>query len=157
MAYFVSRLEATIVRKAEEAHPHFRSCLSAFCDQGQIHKELDNPCVKCKACGTKSCFNHGVPWHERYTCAQYDAMHPNAVSLMTSEKRIQSIAKRCPGKGCMFYVEKDGGCDNMYCSRCQQSWNWGTVKFDFEVENHPKAMEGKPVEQFAGQGQGLPE
>lgn len=33
----------------------------------------------------------------------------------------------------MFYVEKDGGCDHMFCSRCQENWNWTSVRFDDEV------------------------
>ena len=134
-AYPLPSLEAIVERKLEEAHPRFRSCLSASCESGQIHHHLLDPCVRCEACGAQSCFNHGIPWHQGYPCASYDDMHPDAVSLRTSEERIQTLAKRCPGQGCMFYVEKDGGCDHMYCSRCQQSWNWGTVKSDAEVEN----------------------
>ena len=91
----------------------------------------------CKSCGFKSCFNYGIPWHEGYTCDEYDAGHPNAVSLVTSEERVRAVAKKCPGAGCMFYIEKDGGCDSMYCSHCGNAWNWGKEKFDTE-----KAKEG---------------
>jgi len=40
------------------------------------------------------------------------------------------MAKKCPGKGCDHYVEKDGGCNQMYCDRCSHSWNWAEVKFE---------------------------
>ena len=133
-AYLSIRLDAIVARKIEESDPRFRSCLSASCENGQVHHNLLDPCVRCKDCGAKSCLNHGIPWHEGYTCASYDNMHPGAISMRTSEERIQTLAKRCPGRGCGFYVEKDGGCDHMYCPRCQQSWYWGTVKPDAEIE-----------------------
>lgn len=44
------------------------------------------------------------------------------------------MAKRCPGDGCTFYVEKDGGCDHIWCARCQHSWQWGSVQYDAAKE-----------------------
>lgn len=40
------------------------------------------------------------------------------------------MAKKCPGKGCMYYVEKDGGCPNMFCSQCHHAWVWDQVEYD---------------------------
>lgn len=126
------RLDLIVTKKAEQVHPRYRSCLSADCDHGQIHHERDNPCVHCVACGAMSCFTHGIPWHHGFSCALYDARYPGAVSLLRSEEVVKSVAKKCPEAGCVFYVEKDGGCDNMYCSRCLQIWDWADVKFDDE-------------------------
>ena len=59
--------------KAAEANPRYRSCLSSTCDSGQVHYggKFNNPVITCKACGRQACFNHGVPWHEGYTCDEY--------------------------------------------------------------------------------------
>ena len=59
--------------KADEANPRYRSCLSSTCDSGQVHYQgkFKDPVVTCKACGSESCFNHGIPWHEGYTCEMY--------------------------------------------------------------------------------------
>ncbi|KAG6990997.1 hypothetical protein G7Y79_00059g091820 [Physcia stellaris] len=124
------RLEELAAQKARESHIRYRSCLSSTCDAGQIHWSYKSPIVTCKECGSRSCFNHRIPWHEGYSCDSYDDSHPDAQSTRTSEERLKSLAKKCPGKGCSFYVEKDGGCDSMYCNQCNQSWDWGKVKFE---------------------------
>ena len=130
------RLESIVEQKAIEANPRFRSCLSARCDHGQIHTNIHDNCVTCEACGAKSCFIHGVPWHKGYTCDAYDATHPDAVSLMTSEERIERTAKRCPGKGCTYYIEKNGGCDHMTCPNCKEGWDWVSARPDRERYEH---------------------
>ncbi|MCJ1260744.1 hypothetical protein MMC22_000606 [Lobaria immixta] len=126
------KLKAVAARKALEAHPCFRACLAADCTSGQIHENIHTDIVICKSCGSKSCYNHGVPWHEGYTCDRYDDSHPDAVVLRTSEERLKALAKKCPGEGCNVLVEKDGGCDSMWCSLCRKSWTWSSVKFGGE-------------------------
>ncbi len=116
--------------KAEERHRRFRWCQSPGCSTGQVHKSYKSPIVICKACGSRSCFNHRTAWHEGYSCEGYDDRHPDAVSARSSEERVKSMAKKCPGKGCDHYVEKDGGCNSMYCDRCSHSWNWAEVRHE---------------------------
>ena len=84
----------------------------------------------CKACGFRSCLKHGSAWHENLTCKAYDDCHPDDVESKMSLEKVRAMAKRCPRAGCGFYIEKDGGCDNMFCSRCMRSWMWGTVEFE---------------------------
>jgi len=70
-----------------------------------------------------------------YTCESYDDSNPYLASLKTSEERLKGMAKRCPGVGCMFYVEKDGGCDCIVCSQCGHEWIWDAVGFEGAVED----------------------
>ena len=135
------RLKALAARKETEAHPRFRNCLAANCSSGQIHEKIHDDIVVCTSCGSKSCFNHGVPWHEGYTCDRYDDSHPDASVLRTSEERVRALAKKCPGEGCKYFVEKDGGCDSMWCSLCKNSWNWASVKFGGEETVHSQTDE----------------
>ena len=116
-----------MARKKREAHPRYRPCLS--CDNGQIHRSYLNARVTCNHCGSHSCFNHRIPWHDDYSCDEYDDRHPAGVSSRTSEERLRSMAKKCPGKDCAYYVEKDGGCPSMYCSQCHETWVWDKVKY----------------------------
>lgn len=126
----LSSLDTVVARNKEEAHPHFRSCLAPECDAGQIHDNSSDPLVVCYACGAESCFDRRIAWHVGLTCGAFDDSRPDAVSLKTSEERVKAVAKKYPGPGSVFYVEKDGGCDDMYCSKCQTNRVWGNVKFD---------------------------
>jgi len=62
-----------------------------------------------------------VPWHEEYTCAEFD--NKAAVDVERSEKYIRFSMARCPR--CGFYVEKSFGCNNMEC-RCGAFWRYVT-------------------------------
>lgn len=52
----------------------------------------------------------------------------------SSEERIKKVGKQCPGVGCGWVVEKDGGCNHMYCARCGLNWGWDDVKYLGEAE-----------------------
>ncbi|KAI9700841.1 MAG: hypothetical protein M1836_002210 [Candelina mexicana] len=123
-----------VKRKELETNPNFRSCLSASCSFGQIHRlgSKNNQIVTCTACKAKSCFQHKVPWHENYTCEAYSNT-PEAAITRTNEDRIRKETKKCPGEGCIWRIEKDGGCNHVFCTRCQKLFNWSDVPFDEEV------------------------
>lgn len=126
-------MRAIVTRKSVERNPRFRFCISPDCSAGQIHpRKAATDMVICYRCEAKSCFQHGIPWHEGYTCASYGLSHPAVPVLWTSENRLKAQAKKCPGPGCKYYVEKDGGCNSMQCSMCNHFWRWDKVKFGFQ-------------------------
>lgn len=127
-----SRIKTSVARKVLEADPRFRFCLSPKCTAGQIHENRETMIVVCKTCGAQSCFIHGIPYHKGQTCDQYNSMYPDASTMLISEERIKTTVKKCPGFGCSYYVEKDGGCSNMYCPNCSQDWVWDDVGFGDE-------------------------
>ena len=43
-----------------------------------------------------------------------------------SEEWINRFAARCPG--CSIPIEKNGGCDEMICARCQTHFYWSKAK-----------------------------
>lgn len=123
-------MRAIVRRKSDEKNSRFRFCIAPDCGAGQFHpSEAITDMVICHRCGTKSCFQHGISWHEGFTCASYSLSYPAIPVLWTSEDRLMAQAKKCPGPGCEYYVEKDGGCDAMHCSRCDHFWQWDQVKF----------------------------
>ncbi|CAL8576033.1 hypothetical protein XPA_001925 [Xanthoria parietina] len=121
------KLEAFAKAKSDQLHPRYRPCLSPSCNRGQVHRSRGSV-VTCKHCGSRSCFRHRVPWHEDYTCDRYNRSHPDAKTTRTSEQTVKKLGKKCPG--CAIYIEKDGGCNSMFCSRCHTYFNWGQVKHD---------------------------
>lgn len=45
------------------------------CDFGQLHDGgTSQPIIRCLNCGSRSCFRHSVPWHDRLTCEEYEEM-----------------------------------------------------------------------------------
>ena len=121
--------------KAAQADPNFHWCIAPDCSWGQVHADPFYPLIACHACGFRYCYKHGVPWHDGYSCYQYDDSHPEALVLRDNEQRIKEKAKKCPGEGCGWYVEKDGGCNNMYCTRCHRSWSWADVAYGAEGDD----------------------
>lgn len=101
-------LEAITLRNMEEADPRFRFCPATHCNAGQIHQDTKSSLMVCNACGLKSCVKHGMAWHEDMTCEAYDDSHPNDLESKSSMRKIRTMAKKCPGAGCGFYIEKDG-------------------------------------------------
>lgn len=127
-------MRALAAWKLLQTNPRFRYCVSSDCSAGQVHpKSKSTDMIICYSCETKSCFYHGLPWHEGYTCTRYDISHPDAPVLWTSEQRLKAQAKKCPGPGCKYFVEKVGGCGSMLCSMCGHSWRWDDVKFGVGV------------------------
>ncbi|KAK2810424.1 hypothetical protein FQN50_002913 [Emmonsiellopsis sp. PD_5] len=106
-----------VARKTQESHPRWTWCLSVTCSSGQIFPEQSrSQKVTCTKCGAHSCFFHGVPWHERLSCSQFDDTRPDAKSIRSSEDRIKRTTKVCPTAGCGWRIQKDGGCPSMYCT-----------------------------------------
>ena len=67
------------------ASPNFVWCLE--CPSGQHHEDGNNqPIVQCQACHARSCFTHRVPWHENFTCGQYDKLAAKTENFMIQGK-----------------------------------------------------------------------
>jgi hypothetical protein len=85
------------------------------------------PLVQCHSstCKTRFCAFCSAS-HAGLTCAEY-AVHPTKLTNedMETLKTIQRLgAKRCPK--CHCYIEKDGGCDHVYCTACKHQFSWSS-------------------------------
>jgi hypothetical protein len=68
-----ARYEILSFRSAVSSDKNFVWCQN--CSFGQLHSSgLSQPIVRCLSCNFRSCFRHSVPWHDRLTCEEYDAM-----------------------------------------------------------------------------------
>lgn len=125
-----------------EQDVEFVTCINPDCSSGQLHAGgLENPVVVCRACGTRTCFNHRTaPWHDGLTCAQYEIRSANSPTAINdnwtarpvdvqrvgnarqeqpvsdeilSRRTIQETTRACPE--CHAATERAGGCKHMRC------------------------------------------
>ncbi|KAF2740845.1 hypothetical protein EJ04DRAFT_482172 [Polyplosphaeria fusca] len=94
------------------------------------------PQVSCFRCETRMCASCEVEWHTDMTCGEYNARHIHhrmtAPEMDTLEIMQKKDGKRCPN--CYIVIEKDGGCNGMYCMGCKTFFDWETA---------PSAVPGK--------------
>lgn len=67
-----------------------------------------------------------MPWHTSLTCAEYGARHINAAMTSPENRTLELMqhrdGRRCPN--CFLVIEKDGGCNSMYCEGCKTYFDW---------------------------------
>lgn len=80
------------------------------------------PWYKCTHCKEKTCIQHGVPWHDGMTCAQYDQHLKSNEEEQQNQNFLREHTKRCPK--CKVPIEKNLGCDHMTCTRCRHQFCW---------------------------------
>jgi len=87
------------------------------------------PQVSCHACALRFCAQCLIPWHKDVTCAEHASLHVDA-QMSDPEKDTLKLmqskdGKRCPN--CQLVIEKDGGCDSMFCAGCSKYFNWAAA------------------------------
>ncbi|KAF8862455.1 hypothetical protein BDZ45DRAFT_739439 [Acephala macrosclerotiorum] len=83
-----AKYEDLSFRSAMSSDSDFIWCQAQNCDFGQLHTTgMKQPIVRCKKCGFRSCFKHGVAWHERLTCDEYDEMKKNPMGFKSMLER----------------------------------------------------------------------
>ncbi|ERF69709.1 hypothetical protein EPUS_03701 [Endocarpon pusillum Z07020] len=117
----VKEMKEMVSKAAQATDDSWRWCLRPGCGHGKIH-DGRSEMIQCGKCSYKMCFKHQVPWHQGYSCQDYETSHPQAAITKTNEEMIQKMSKPCPG--CGIAVEKIGGCNHMSCRECGSSWLW---------------------------------
>jgi hypothetical protein len=119
------------------------TCLSDSCNAiGIVEPAAPGyPQVCCVECELRMCARCRVPWHADLTCAEYDVRHINDAMTEEEKETLKMLqekdGKRCPN--CHIVIEKDGGCNSMYCTGCHKYFDW---------ERAPRAVPGskKPLD-----------
>ncbi|KAK3626169.1 hypothetical protein LTR56_019957 [Elasticomyces elasticus] len=80
----------------------------------------------CKDCGAKACVPCDRPFHEGETCSEYQERRKFQTETQdkASEKFIKKQCKQCPNAECKKSIEKNGGCDAVYCTQCRTQFCW---------------------------------
>ncbi|KAF2692067.1 hypothetical protein K458DRAFT_286283 [Lentithecium fluviatile CBS 122367] len=125
------KFDSYAVRAALGDDPNFRWCRAQGCNSGQVHLSgEDSNIFRCVACGHRVCVIHNDTFHEGETCQEFDYRtsgqkeRDQRKQEEASERAIGKLTKKCPGKGCSFNIQKNGGCDHMTCSRCHYEFCW---------------------------------
>eukprot|EP00037_Helgoeca_nana_P038182 m.19263 g.19263 ORF g.19263 m.19263 type:complete len:245 (+) comp9907_c0_seq1:242-976(+) len=121
-----------LMRQMLRALPGFQWCKSAACGSGQITVDGEaTPIVTCYSCKARSCFVHDSPWHDGYTCADFDALEVGETEATLFY--YQANTKPCPE--CAQPIQKNDGCDHMTCRKplgCSHEFCWRCLA-DYET------------------------
>ncbi|RPA80131.1 hypothetical protein BJ508DRAFT_327627 [Ascobolus immersus RN42] len=115
-----SRYQELLAYSALEKMPEFMWCQRQGCNSGQLHPEGSPPKWICQKCRTTNCFNCKTEWHWSRSCAEM------AEETLDTDDIKRRYYKRCPGKGCGIYIQKNGGCHEVACSNrmCRVNFCW---------------------------------
>ncbi|KAF2770643.1 hypothetical protein EJ03DRAFT_381883 [Teratosphaeria nubilosa] len=94
-------------------------------DEAEEDASSDDICT-CHDCGARACVPCDRPYHEGETCAQIKERfrEQNENEIKASEETIAKNCRKCPNEKCGKNIEKNGGCDQMYCTQCKTSFCW---------------------------------
>ena len=101
-------------------------CYDPQCGEGGIIESHNGikatpagyPNLECASCKKRQCVLCRVEWHKDMTCQQYRENHGedrDAEEQQVLRMMVRRGARRC--RHCQLAVEKDGGCDYMFCMR----------------------------------------
>ena len=78
----------------------------------------------CNTCGSKACIPCDIPHHPGETCTEFQARRARqqGAEEAASLAQIQTSCKPCPQ--CGKNIEKLGGCDQVACTQCGESFCW---------------------------------
>ena len=112
------------------------------CGSGQLHDLESSSSVEviCIKCQQRTCFTHRTVWHAGLTCAEYDLFR-NELPDDASSTWLENNTKRCPQ--CRWYIEKNSGCDQMKCRRCQHKFCWECLA-DYNMITHIGKSQHQP-------------
>ena len=139
-----SALENFVINKPSEGF----FCMQADCPGLLLRCFVDLVTTKktsCAKCGTSYCIMCKVPFHEGQTCSEYKLTKVNI------EHRLQqwinankANRKLCPY--CDSGIEKNGGCNVVYCTHCKMQICWTCLDVfiesaDMDLHLHEKHNE----------------
>ena len=86
---------------------------------------LGSGATTCGACGAATCVQHELAatlGSDRSCCAAGAAEAQRQRENAASETTVQRTTQPCPR--CGVPIEKNGGCENMVCTRCSTPFKW---------------------------------
>lgn len=93
--------------------PKYRWCIKPGCGF-LVEGNSKDPKTICK-CGQIMCFNCMYPWHEGKDCE-------SAIDKEFKKYIEKGKVKNCPK--CKCRIEKNEGCNHIYCTRCRYNFCW---------------------------------
>lgn len=90
-----------------------------------MHEDKEQPMMVCNFCKFKTCAKHKLPWHEGFSCTEFDLSEGQLERIEAEEATAKLLAENtgvCPK--CKQGVTKTAGCNHMMC-KCGMAWCFG--------------------------------
>jgi E3 ubiquitin-protein ligase RNF14 len=118
------RFERLQMNRCLDNMPDVQYCPNKECRSPVIVslRKHQGTCSNCKLCFCIRC--HEEP---HFGPCLMSSSKQNKLAEETF-KWIQTHTRQC--QNCFIFIEKNGGCNHMFCLRCQKPFLWGEAKFD---------------------------
>jgi hypothetical protein len=118
------RYDGYLLLKSMSKNPNFRWCIRVSCDNGELYEDGDEY-IRCGACDFEMCYRHQLPWHNGFTCDEYDSQRDfGDPAFSHTQDWLSQNTKPCPGPYCHINITKGEGCFHMTCSSCNYEFCW---------------------------------
>lgn len=114
-----SYFESNILEQTVKNIPDFAWCPK--CPNGMLFDPQCSYRLQCHICSTKFCAECTYGPHKKF-CPSGKHQFDNW--------RMNVPTKKCPN--CSVWIQKDGGCPNMYCTQCNKGFSWDKVQLEKE-------------------------
>lgn len=104
---------------------NMKYCVNNKCDKILYHTQVyeTNVSAICD-CQTDMCLKCGKTNHKPATCEHWKQWEDLMAKDGLNWKWIRENSRKCPNPSCSAYVEKNGGCQWMRCSKCGCFYCW---------------------------------
>lgn len=109
---------------------NLKICRCDECEYGIVYEMPDMKCYVCKSCNSQYCKKCLKSVRDNHECDKEDL--ENAEYLFKN-------TKPCPN--CTNRIEKNTGCDDMYCTYCKCGFSWTTGRYITHNFHNPHRME----------------
>jgi len=107
--------------------PEMRWCPTPNCGNAVKRKKKGSSKMECSACNFQFCFECGDSYHEDVTCEQHQKMLD--IEKKTDPRfKIWQMHHSKPCPNCKAPIQKNGGCNHMYCEKCKHEFCWVCLK-----------------------------
>ena len=152
--YVKSIIKRLNIKYQQDKYRQFRvgKCFSNSCD-GDVYRFKDQ--IVCNLCQKVFCAKCHVeiypekvehmidyqielipnPLYKNYTKEQKEEKHECKQEDLDTVKLTTEDVKNCPNPECKQPIQKNGGCDHMWCPICKTMFNWSTGEITKSTTN----------------------
>lgn len=109
---------------------NLKICRCDKCEYGIVYEMVDMKCYVCKSCNSGYCKQCLKLFEDNHECSKED---------LENAKYLLKNTKPCPK--CANRIEKNTGCDDMYCTYCKCGFSWTTGRYITHSFHNPHRME----------------
>ena len=105
-----------------------RNCPTPDCEMVYAITE-DGKRFVCSHCGVQTCTKCHEQYHDGLSCEMYHAERYGERQFEEWLQQNLTERKRCPNPSCEAPIEKESGCNNVYCTQCKANICWVCLEY----------------------------